>query len=170
VADWRLIVGAVLIALAAIAIPLTLRRSGRLLRVGERVEGSIVRVYEARANPYPPYYPEPARVEVRYRHGGKTRTATLWLARTEPADYSQGQRITLMVGRGLFPPRIRTAAEANLIPAYLIPDHVPVHPRCRHIHRRPPALTPISAQPIRRHPPPRGMPASGGSRPRSRRR
>jgi hypothetical protein len=116
VADWRLIAGAILIALAAIAIPLILARSGRLLRVGERVEGSIVRVYGARANPYPPYYPEPARVEVRYLHGGKTRTATLWLSRTKPADYSQGQQITLMVGRGLFPPRLRTADEANLIP------------------------------------------------------
>src|SRR5579875_3999773 len=109
VADWRLIAGAILIALAAIAIPLILARSGRLLRVGERVEGCIVRVYGARANPYPPYDPEPARVEVRYLHGGKTRTTTLWLSRTKPADYSQGQQITLMVGRGLFPPRLRTA-------------------------------------------------------------
>ena len=72
-------------------------------------------MHQYRPSPHAPYFADLPRLEVRYEYGGMTRKTTIWLVKANAADYREGKPVSLTVARGLFRPRARTAAEADLM-------------------------------------------------------
>jgi hypothetical protein len=98
-AALHLITGLILALAGAGLVAVMQYRSGRLLRDGARVDGTVTAVRPGENSPYPPYAAAGPRIEVAYTHAGTAQTATIWLTASKESDYTIGQTVPLITSR-----------------------------------------------------------------------